>query len=150
MVEYRKILSVIGMPGLFEIVSNKADGALVKSLDENKIKYVSSRLNTFTHLETIEVFTIRENVNLIEIFRTMEKSELELPSEKDPKAVKAYFEQVYPDLDFDKVYDSDMRKMVKWFKILRDKKIVLKLSHEINAELEAAAANAETVAPAEG
>ena len=49
----------------------------------------------------------------------MEASSEALPNEKDPKAVKAYFGKVFPDMDFERVYASDMKKMVKWFGVLK-------------------------------
>ena len=42
-----------------------------------------------------------------------------LPSDKDGAAVKAYFQKVYPDMDFERVYASDMKKMVKWYSVLK-------------------------------
>ena len=125
--DYFKLLAVTGTTGLFELIATRTDGTIVKSLEDNTVKFMSARGNTFTHLETIEIFTIRENVNLIEVFYGMEKSDLALPSEKDPKALKAYFTIVYPDMDFDRVYASDMKKMVKWFAFIKKHDIVLKL-----------------------
>ena len=113
--EYSKLISVVGMPGLFEFVASKTDGAIVRSLDDKQTKFVSNRLHQFTQVVNIEVFTQRENVNLIEVFQAMKASAEVVPSEKDPKAVKSYFEIVYPTMDFDRVYASDMKKMVKWF-----------------------------------
>ena len=69
--EYNKLISVTGFSGLFELVSSKTDGAIVKSLDDNTTKFVSSRMHQFSHLETIEVYTTDENVNLIEVFNAM-------------------------------------------------------------------------------
>jgi len=124
--DYSKILSISGMPGLFELVNNRTDGGIVKSLQDGIIKFVSVRSNTFSQLESIEIFTIRENVNLSDIFLAMEKSEEPLPLEKDSKAVKNYFEIVYPDIDFERVYYSDMKKMVKWYGILKKNNIEIK------------------------
>ena len=132
--DYYKLLAVTGTSGLFELIKTRADGTIVKSLDDNTVKFLSARGNTFTHLETIEIFTIRENVNLIEVFLAMEKSELPLPSDKDPKALKAYFEVVYPDMDFERVYASDMKKMVKWYAFLKKYDIVLKLRGQEDEE----------------
>jgi hypothetical protein len=67
-------------------------------------------------------------VNLAEIFLAMDKSGLPLPDEKDAKAVKTYFEKVYPDVDFERVYNSDMKKMVKWFSVLKTNNIEIKLT----------------------
>ncbi len=126
--EYNKLISVTGMSGLFEMVSSKNDGAIVKSLEDNSTKFVSSRVHNFSHLESIEVYTIRENVNLADVFKAMESSSENLPAEKDPAATKAYFQKVYPDMDFDRVYASDMKKMVKWFRILKANDIKIELT----------------------
>ncbi len=126
--EYNKLISVTGMSGLFEMLSSNNDGAIVKSLEDNTTKFVSSRIHNFSHLESIEVYTIRENVNLAEVFKAMETSKEALPSDKDAAAVKAYFEKVYPDMDFERVYASDMKKMVKWFGVLKSNNIAIELT----------------------
>jgi hypothetical protein len=126
--EYSKLISVSGFPGLFELVSSRNDGAVVRSLEDGTTKFVSSRVHNFSHLESIEVYTIRDNVNLVDVFKAMEASKEAVPSEKDAKAVKKYFEKVYGDMDFERVYDSDRKKMIKWFAVLKDKNIELKLS----------------------
>lgn len=126
--EYNQLVAVSGLPGLFELVSSKADGGIVRSLEDSSTRFVSTRVHQFSHLESIEVYTIRENVNLVEVFKAMEKASIALPAEKDAAAVKNYFKQVFPDMDFERVYDSDRRKMVKWFTQLKNGKIELKLS----------------------
>jgi hypothetical protein len=135
--EYSKLISVTGLNGLFELVGSKTDGAIVKSLDDQSTKFVSSRVHNFSHLESIEVYTVRENVNLVEVFQAMGKSKEKLPSDKDAAAVKAYFQKVYPDMDFGRVYASDMKKMIKWYAVLKENKIDPKLSEEENAEEQA-------------
>src|SRR5882762_2008889 len=97
--EYAKIVAVTGLPGLYELVSSKADGAIVRSLDDKSTRFVSSRIHSMSHLETIEIFTVRENVNLVEIFYAMEKSDEKLPDEKDANAIRKYMEKIYPDID---------------------------------------------------
>lgn len=131
------MISITGLPGLFEMLGSKTDGAIVRSLDDKTTKFVSSRVHNFSHLESIEVYTVRENVNLVEVFQAMEKSKEKLPAENDAKAVKTYFEKVYADMDFDRVYASDMKKMVKWFNILKANQVELKLSEEETEEGEA-------------
>jgi len=91
-------------------------------------------MHQFSQVVNIEVFTIRDNVNLIEVFQAMKASAEALPSEKDPKAVKTYFEKVYPDMDFDRVYASDMKKMVKWFIQLKAADVSLDLPTEEEVE----------------
>ncbi|MFW2478278.1 MAG: DUF5606 domain-containing protein [Sediminibacterium sp.] len=132
--EYSKLISITGLSGLFEMVGSKTDGAIVRSLDDKTTKFVSSRVHNFSHLESIEVYTVRENVNLVEVFQAMLASKEALPTEGDPKAVKAYFEKVYPDMDFSRVYASDMKKMVKWFGILKANEVELKITEETEEE----------------
>ena len=126
--EYSKLIAITGMSGLFEVLTSKTDGAIVKSLDDKSTKFVSSRIHNFSHLESIEVYTIRENVNLVDVFQAMEKSAEALPFDKDAKAVVAYFKKVYADMDFERVYASDMKKMVKWFAVLKANNVEMKLS----------------------
>ncbi|HLY69522.1 MAG TPA: DUF5606 domain-containing protein [Puia sp.] len=126
--EYSKIVAVTGLPSLFELISSKADGAIVRSLDDKTTKFVSSRIHKMTQLETIEVFTTKDNVNLVEVFKSMEGSGEKLPDEKDNAELSKYFKKAFPDLDFEKVYASDMKKMVKWFAVLKANDIELALS----------------------
>ena len=90
--EYSKLVAVTGLPGLYELVNSKTDGAVVLSLEDNSTKFASSRIHNFSHLESIEVFTTGENVNLVEIFHAMEKASGSSPDAKDNTAVKKYFE----------------------------------------------------------
>ena len=121
--EYSKLIAVSGLPGLFELLTSKSDGAIAKSLENDTTQFISSRAHQFSHLESIEVFTTRENVFLAEVFIAMGKSKEALPNEKDPKSVEAYFKKTYPNMDFTRVYASDMKKMVKWFAQLQKHKV---------------------------
>ena len=132
--EYNRMIAISGMPGLFELVSSKNEGAVVKSLEDQTVKFVSSRVHNFSHLESIEIYTVRENVNLIEVLKAMEASSEALPSDKDGDAVKAYLQKVYPDLDFERVYSSDMKKMVKWYGILKANDVEIKFTEEPEEE----------------
>ena len=125
--EYAKIIAITGLPGLYEMVSTKGDGAIVRSLDDQSTRFVSGRVHNFTHLESIEVYTERENVNLVEVLNAMKSSDEKLPNEKDNSALQSYFAKVYPTLDFERVYTSDMKKIVKWFDVLERNKVELKL-----------------------
>ncbi len=128
--DYNRLVSVTGLGGLYELMSSKSDGGIVKSLEDKSTKFVSTRLHNFSHLESIEVFTTKEdNVNLADVFIAMKNSAEAIPDGKaDAKAIKAYFEKVYPDMDFERVYGSDMKKMVKWFALLTANNVEIKLS----------------------
>lgn len=132
--EYRKLVAVTGLPGLYELVNSKSDGAIVRSLDDNSTKFVSSRVHQLSHLETTEVYTTGENVNLVEVFNAMKNSSENLPDAKDNKKLKKYFEKVFPDMDFDRVYTSDMKKIIKWYEELQKHNVEIKLTEEENDE----------------
>ena len=129
--EYKKIVAVTGLSGLFELISSKSDGGVVKSLEDNSAKFVSSRVHNFSHLESIEVYTKKDNVNLVDVFSAMTTSAEPLPDAKaDAKAIRTYFEKVYPDMDFERVYGSDMKKMVRWLEILKKAGVDIILSEK--------------------
>ncbi|NSL89192.1 DUF5606 domain-containing protein [Chitinophaga sp. Mgbs1] len=120
--QYREIVAVTGLGGLFQLIASKQDGAIVRSLEDKSTRFVSSRVHNFTPLESIEVFTTGENVNLAEVFKAMEEKAGAFPpadGKADNNAIKAYFKNVFPEFDEDRVYVSDMKKMVKWFGILK-------------------------------
>jgi len=144
--EYNKLVSVTGLPGLFELLSSKSDGAVVRSLEDNSTKFVSTRQHNFSHLESIEVYTIKDNTTLAEVLEAMKKSEEKVPdANADAKTLKAYFEKVYPDLDFERVYTSDMKKMVKWFHIIEKNNIEIKVRTEEEKEAAADLKNSKPI-----
>lgn len=145
--EYNKLVAVSGMPGLFELVSSRPDGGILRSLDDNKTQFVSSRMHNFSHLESIEIFTTGENINLVEIFKAMEDAGVSLPDTKDNGLVKKYFEKVYPEMDFERVYASDMKKIIRWFESLRKHKVEIKLTEVPEEESEEAVEVEEKPAP---
>ena len=89
--EYNKLVAVTGLSGLFELISSKSDGGIVRSLEDKSSKFVSNRLHQFSHLESIEVFTNDENVNLTEVFLAMKTNGSSLPDANNAKDVKSYF-----------------------------------------------------------
>lgn len=120
--QYREIVAVTGLGGLFQLLASKQDGAIVRSLEDKSTRFVSSRVHNFTPLESIEVFTTGDNVNLAAVFQAMLDKEAQFPladAKADNQTVKAYFKNVFPEFDEERVYVSDMKKMVKWYAILK-------------------------------
>lgn len=159
--QYREIVAVTGLGGLFQLIASKQDGAIVRSLEDKSTRFVSSRVHNFTPLESIEVFTTGDNVNLAEVFKAMQEKEAEVSPaavKGDNNAIKAYFKQVFPSFDEERVYVSDMKKMVKWYAILKhndllkfDEILATEEDEEAGepvAEVVAEAASAEAEKPA--
>ena len=119
--EFKEIVSLSGMPGLFQLVSTKSDGIIVKSLEDGKSQFVSSRIHGVSALDTISVFLQNEETTeLKKVLQQMrlKESEVALPEAKgDDKKLKEYFSKILPDYDSEKVHVSDMKKMVKWCNI---------------------------------
>ncbi|SHL86630.1 hypothetical protein SAMN05444266_105276 [Chitinophaga jiangningensis] len=148
--QYREIVAVTGLGGLFQLMASKQDGAIVRSLEDKSTRFVSSRVHNFTPLESIEVFTTGENVNLAEVFKAMDEKAAAFPpldAKADNNTIKAYFKNVYPDFDEERVYVSDMKKMVKWFTILKANDL-LKFEEILAEEGEEEAVVEEAPAPA--
>jgi hypothetical protein len=150
---YNRIIAVTGLGGLFELLNSKNEGAIVRSLEDKSTRFVSSRVHSFSHLESIEVYTTTDNVNLVDVFHAMEKSSTALPDTKaDGAALKSYFGDVYPDMDFERVYTSDMKKMIRWFQLLKNNEVEIKLlsdSGEAEAQADEGAAEMEAAPVAE-
>jgi hypothetical protein len=132
--EYSKLVGVTGMSGLYELISSKSDGGIVRSLEDKTTKFVSNRMHSFSHLESIEVYTTGENVNLLDVFQAMKGSSTALPNPSNTAEMKTYFQSVFPTMDFERVYVSDMKKMVKWFELLTKNNIELKHAEQTATE----------------
>jgi hypothetical protein len=120
--EYRQIVAVTGLSGLYQLMSTKNDGAIVRSLADKSIKFVSARIHHITPLESIEIYTTSENVRLHTVLEKIKEQDgpvTDLNSKKDDKAAKAFFKQILPDYDEERVYTSDIKKVLKWYALLK-------------------------------
>lgn len=120
--KYNELVAISGLSGLYQLLSTKSDGAIVKNLDDNTTKFVAARSHNVTPLDSIEVFTMGENVRLFEVFQSFKLHEAEVEnmdvSKADNKTISKTFATLFPEYDKDRVYVSDMKKMIKWFGIL--------------------------------
>lgn len=120
--EYRQIVAVTGLSGLYQLMSTKNDGAIVRSLTDKSVKFVSARIHHITPLESIEIYTTGENVRLHEVLEKIKENDItvaDLNKKKDDKGAKAFFKTILPDFDEERVYTSDIRKVLKWYEILK-------------------------------
>lgn len=147
--DYKEIVSVTGIGGLYQLLTSKSDGAIVRNISDKTTKFISARLHNVTPLESIEVYTTGDNVRLHEVFQKMKEAEGSTPAPSDAKkadnnAIKSYFDKVFPDFDQDRVYVSDMKKMLKWYHMLKENDL---LNFESMAEEEAVAAETAEAEP---
>lgn len=151
--EYREIVAVTGIGGLFQLLTTKSDGAIVRNLTDKSIKFIPARVHNVTPIESIEIYTTDENVRLHKVLQAMKDNEAATApvsaKKANDEAIKAYFKAVFPSMDEDRVYVSDMKKILKWYELLKVNGL---LDFEVYEQMEAReqeAEVAEVVAEAE-
>ncbi len=117
----KDILSISGEPGLFKFVAQGRNAIIVEHLETKKRRtaYGSAKVNS---LEDISIFTEKEDLPLGKVFDLIyekEKGGPAVDSKSDANKLKAYFEEVLPEYDKNRVYVSDMKKVVVWYNILQ-------------------------------
>ena len=115
------IVAVSGKPGLWKALAQNKTGYVLESLDEQKTKLIAN-LSTakLAALNEITIFGLDEDIKLIDVFERM-KASANVPSTKDDgKKMREFFREVAPDHDEEKVYASDMKKIINWFLLLKD------------------------------
>lgn len=122
--EYREIVAVTGLSGLYQLLTTKSDGAIVRNVADKTTKFISARQHNVTPLESIEVYTTGDNVRLHQVFEKMQEHENNIPladaKTADNAAIKKYFKSIFPEFDEERVYVSDMKKMLKWYELLKE------------------------------
>lgn len=116
------IMSITGMGGLFKLVAQTKTGFVVESLTDKK-RYPVSASQKISMLDDISVFTKGGDMPLKEVLLKIKEKETEAMA-LDPKGsaetLKIFFKSVVPDFDEEKVYASDIKKMVTWFQLIKD------------------------------
>jgi len=115
------IVAVSGKPGLWKALAQNKSGYILESLDEHKTKLVANISTAkIAALNEITLFGMDEDIRLTDVFERM-KSAGNIPDAKaDGKKLREFFREVAPDHDEEKVYASDMKKVVSWFQALQD------------------------------
>jgi hypothetical protein len=132
-----KILAIAGKPGLYELKIQTRSGFLAESLLDGKKITVGMRSNV-SLLSEISMYTYSEEKPLVEIMRAIAIKENEGPAishKEDNATLVAYFKEILPDYDEDRVYASDIKKLLNWYNILQAKGLVSKEEPKVeNAE----------------
>lgn len=120
--KFNELVAISGLSGLYQLVSTKSDGAIVRSLDDKTTKFVAARAHNVTPLDSIEVFTQEDNIRLWDVFQVFKenisKVNISDAAKMDNNKIKDAFGILFPQYDRDRVYTSDMKKMIKWYGIL--------------------------------
>lgn len=115
------IVAVSGKPGLWKALAQNKSGYILESLDEHKTKLVANISTAkIAALNEITLFGTDEDIRLTDVFERM-KGVSNIPDVKtDGKKLREFFREVAPDHDEEKVYASDMKKVVSWYQLLKD------------------------------
>ena len=127
--KYKELVAVTGLSGLYQLLTTKSDGAIVKSLSDNTTKFISARKHNVTPLDSIEVYTTGDNVRLQIVFQKMLENETTIVPVNVKTAtnaeIKTYFTNIFSEFDQERVYVSDMKKMLKWYELLKEKNLLV-------------------------
>jgi hypothetical protein len=140
------IVAVSGKPGLWKALTQNKTGFILESLDAHKTKLIAN-LSTakLAALDEITIFGNDEDIKLTEVFEKMKTAESIPDAKAEGKSLRDFFTEVAPGHDEERVYASDMKKIITWFNILKE----LPLFNEVPATEEPEAVAEEAVAPAE-
>ena len=121
-----KIISISGKPGLFKLVSQAKGGFIVEDLEKGKKTSISAH-NNVSLLENVAIYGVSEEFPLREVFTRIYNKENGGPAinHKESGAnLRKYIEEVLPEYDESRVYDSDLKKLFQWYNILQKNGLV--------------------------
>ncbi len=118
--EFKNIIAVSGKPGLFEILSQTKTGVIVKSVTDSK-RFPITTTHNVSLLENIAIYTFEEEVALAKIFTTISEKEAgktAISHKESGAKLTAYFTEILPNYDNERVYVSNIKKVIQWYNLL--------------------------------
>ena len=149
--ELKDILAISGKPGLFKNIGQSKNGVIVESLIDQK-RFPAFAHERISSLAEISVFTTGEDVELQKVFKIIyDKYEGKeaIDPKSDGEALKVFMKEILPDYDEDRVYTSDIKKLVSWYNLLACENLLEFHEEEEEAEKTESADEAETKPAAE-
>jgi hypothetical protein len=144
--DLKEIMSVSGQSGLFRFVSQGRNGIIVESFADKKRSFINAS-SKVSSLEDIAIFTSEKEVPLKQVLKNIFELEKGGPApdpKSSPEILKGYLEKVLPDYDHERVYVSDIKKLVHWYNTLLSLNM---LSFEEESVPESVPKNGDEVAP---
>lgn len=134
-----KIVAISGKPGLYEVISQTKSGVILESLEDKK-RFPFSALHKISTLNDIAIYTYSEEVPLPEVFMNIhnqEKGKTAIDPKSDKNTLMSYFEQVLPDFDQERVYPSNIKKVLTWYNTLVEAEFDFNALNETESEEQA-------------
>lgn len=121
--EFNEIATVSGKGGLFKVLKPSKTGVILESLDEDKARFMAGPTARVSILNDISIYTTSEegSVSLEEVFKKIYKEfkeDIGIDPNEDGEELKAFLKHILPDYDEERVYVSDIKKLVKWYGVL--------------------------------
>jgi hypothetical protein len=115
------IVAVSGKPGLWKALAQNKTGYILESLDAQKTKLVANISTAkLAALNEITIFGLDEDIKLLDVFEKMKNAPSVPDAKADGKKMREFFREIAPDHDEEKVYASDMKKILSWYQVLKD------------------------------
>ena len=127
-----ELLVVTGISGLHLMEGKRENGLIIRGLSGDKKRFASSRKHMFTPLDNITIYTDEEGLPIVDVFRRMRDSSTAIPAGGDGKALRDYFTEIVPEHDAERVYSSDIKKVLLWFTQLKDADLLHLLDEDDN------------------
>lgn len=147
----KDILAISGESGLFKFIAQGKNAIIVEHIETGKRSSAFSSAKV-SSLEDISVFTEKEDLPLGKVFDKIYDKESGGPaidSKAETEKLKQYFEEIIPDYSREKVYASDIKKIILWYNLLQKKEMLVKEEPEKSAETEKPVSETENAAPVE-
>ena len=118
----RGIVAVSGRPGLFKLIGQNKAGYVLEGLDAQKVKIIANIANTkLASLEDITIYGEDEELKLHDVLANIAATKTAVPDSKaDGNTLRTFFLEVAPNHDQEKVYASDMKKILNWYLLIKD------------------------------
>ncbi|MBI1305727.1 MAG: hypothetical protein GC181_03825 [Bacteroidetes bacterium] len=122
--ELKDVVSISGKPGLHLIVGKRPNGFIVESIDESKKRIPTSMSQKVSILEDISMYTYEGDAKLSIVMKNLHDQVTQglalIDKQSSGNQIQEFFRKILPDFDESKVYNSDILKLVAWYKILAD------------------------------
>ncbi|MGO1595308.1 MAG: DUF5606 family protein [Sphingobacterium sp.] len=118
----RGLVSVTGKSGLYKLIGQNKGGFVIETLDASKLKSVVNLSTTkMATLEDITIYGAEEEIRLLDVFERMRANDGQIPDIKaDGNTLREFLREVAPNHDEDRVYSSDIKKIISWYNIIKD------------------------------
>lgn len=128
------ILSISGQPGLFKVVAETKNSIIVESLINGKRMpaYSTSKISSLTD---ISIFTETGEILLTDLLRKIKGTGKVISAKSSANEIKSFFAEILPDYDKERVYVSDMKKVIQWYQMLDELNLITDTEEETKEEI---------------